>query len=385
MLAAALLHDVGKTDSGLRTYGRVVATLSAAVAGHDAAHAWSQRRGFTRKVGLYLRHAELGADQLALAGSDPLTVAWAREHHDPPERWTVPRPHRRRPQSRRRRLNAPLAGSRLCVGRTRSAPLLRLRLAARRLTSARCPLRWGVKDSYWAGGRGRRRRGRGPWCAAAISWALAAPIGEHLGNAARVVAQLAVALLHGAQQLDDGGGGVGLERAVLACTAPARPPGARRCTPPGSTAGSTRPGLASGSKRTSPSVSVTARLILRSIAVGVVEQQHGALRRLRRLRHLRRRVLEVHDPGADRGDDVLGHDERVAVAAVEALGDVAGQLEVLALVVADRHLVGVVEEDVGGLERRVGEQPGRHELGPVGLVLELRHAPQLAERWRCTP
>ena len=95
-----------------------------------------------------------------------------------------------------------------------------------------------------------------------------------------------------------------------------------------------------------------------------------------------RRVLEVHDPGADRGDDGLGHDEGVAVAAVEALGDVAGELEVLALVVAHRHLVGVVEEDVGGHERRVGEQPGRDELGLVGLVLELGHALQLAEGGR---
>ena len=33
----------------------------------------------------------------------------------------------------------------------------------------------------------------------------------------------------------------------------------------------------------------------------------------------------------------------------------------LALVVADGHLVGVVEEDVGGHERRVGEQAAGHE------------------------
>jgi hypothetical protein len=90
VLAAALLHDVGKLDAGLGTYGRVVATLSAAVAGRDTAQAWSQGRGFTRRVGLYLRHPELGGDMLALAGSDPLTVAWAREHHLPRERWTVP-------------------------------------------------------------------------------------------------------------------------------------------------------------------------------------------------------------------------------------------------------------------------------------------------------
>ena len=92
VLAAALLHDVGKTAAGLRTYGRVIATLTGAAGGRDMAAAWSQGRGFTRRVGLYLRHPDLGADMLALAGSDPLTVTWAREHHLPPERWTVPRP-----------------------------------------------------------------------------------------------------------------------------------------------------------------------------------------------------------------------------------------------------------------------------------------------------
>ncbi len=90
VLAAALLHDVGKIVAGLRTYGRVVATLAAAIAGRATAADWSRSRGFTRKVGLYLQHAELGADLLAMAGSDPLTVAWAREHHSPEEKWTVP-------------------------------------------------------------------------------------------------------------------------------------------------------------------------------------------------------------------------------------------------------------------------------------------------------
>jgi hypothetical protein len=90
VLAAALLHDVGKLDSGLGTYGRVVATLASSVAGRGAAHDWSRARGFTRRVGLYVRHPELGGDMLALAGSDPLTVTWTREHHLPPEEWTLP-------------------------------------------------------------------------------------------------------------------------------------------------------------------------------------------------------------------------------------------------------------------------------------------------------
>ena len=92
VLAAALLHDVGKLDAGLGTYGRVVATLATAAAGTSSAEAWSRSRGFTRRVGLYVRHPELGGDRLALAGSDPLTVAWTREHHLPPDDWTLP-PH----------------------------------------------------------------------------------------------------------------------------------------------------------------------------------------------------------------------------------------------------------------------------------------------------
>ena len=91
VLAAALLHDVGKLDSHLRTYGRVVATLAGGAVGHDdgTIRRWTLTTGFTRRVGLYLLHPELGADLLGLAGSDPLTVAWAREHHLPPDRWTI--------------------------------------------------------------------------------------------------------------------------------------------------------------------------------------------------------------------------------------------------------------------------------------------------------
>lgn len=91
VVAAALLHDCGKVVSGLGTYGRVIATLSVKLAGHDIAMAWSETRGFTRRVGLYVEHPRLGADLLGMAGSAPLTVAWTAEHHLPPEDWTVPR------------------------------------------------------------------------------------------------------------------------------------------------------------------------------------------------------------------------------------------------------------------------------------------------------
>jgi hypothetical protein len=90
--AAALLHDVGKIESGFGTYRRVVATLSGLVVRHDpdVIGAWIRTTGFTRRVGLYLQHDRLGGDLLALADSDPLTVAWAREHHRPESEWSVP-------------------------------------------------------------------------------------------------------------------------------------------------------------------------------------------------------------------------------------------------------------------------------------------------------
>ena len=92
VLAAALLHDVGKTQAGLGTYGRVIATVSGAAVGRDpeTIKAWTRTRGFTRRVGLYLQHPKLGGDLLGMAGSDPLTEAWARQHHSSPEDWTLP-------------------------------------------------------------------------------------------------------------------------------------------------------------------------------------------------------------------------------------------------------------------------------------------------------
>jgi len=90
MVPAALLHDAGKQVAGLGTYGRVVATLSGWLGGAGMGPVWAQRRGMTRRVGLYLQYPTLGADLLAVAGSDPRVVAWAREHHLDEDRWSVP-------------------------------------------------------------------------------------------------------------------------------------------------------------------------------------------------------------------------------------------------------------------------------------------------------
>jgi len=81
-LEAALLHDVGKLDSRLGIVGRVGATLAGFAAGHDMADAWSAKRGITRRVGLYLRHGELGATRIRIAGGGEAAARWAGAHHD---------------------------------------------------------------------------------------------------------------------------------------------------------------------------------------------------------------------------------------------------------------------------------------------------------------
>ena len=60
---------------------------------------------------------------------------------------------------------------------------------------------------------------------------------------------------------------------------------------------------------------------------------------------------------------------------VEADHRIPRDLDVLALVVADGDVLSVVEDDVGGLQRRIREEPGGDEevLALGRLLLELRH------------
>lgn len=81
VVAAALLHDVGKVDAGLGTLARVPATVLGLLGG---------RRRWHGRLGTYLRHDSVGAGLLRAAGADELTATWAEEHHLPPERWSLP-------------------------------------------------------------------------------------------------------------------------------------------------------------------------------------------------------------------------------------------------------------------------------------------------------
>ncbi|HVV35555.1 MAG TPA: HD domain-containing protein [Acidimicrobiales bacterium] len=83
VVAAALLHDVGKIESGFGVWRRVGATVLTAVRGRDRV---------TGRVATYVNHPALGAALLREAAADPVTAAWAQEHHLPPERWTLDAP-----------------------------------------------------------------------------------------------------------------------------------------------------------------------------------------------------------------------------------------------------------------------------------------------------
>jgi hypothetical protein len=92
---AALLHDVGKVESSFGTFARAGVTVAAMVFGRRRLQQWgddakaTDRPSLRARVGRYLTHDRLGAQLLEDAGSRDLTVAWAGQHHLPPEDWTV--------------------------------------------------------------------------------------------------------------------------------------------------------------------------------------------------------------------------------------------------------------------------------------------------------
>jgi hypothetical protein len=92
VVAAALLHDVGKIDAGIGTWARAVVTAIALVVGRDRVASWARAgRSPRARAGRYVTHDRLGRGLLEDAGSDPFTVTWAGEHHIPAARQVTDR------------------------------------------------------------------------------------------------------------------------------------------------------------------------------------------------------------------------------------------------------------------------------------------------------
>jgi predicted HD phosphohydrolase len=77
VMAAALLHDIGKVESDLGTFGRSAATI---LANAGVKTTWVKN---------YRAHNEVGRRLLQEAGSDPFTANWAYEHEVDKSLWTV--------------------------------------------------------------------------------------------------------------------------------------------------------------------------------------------------------------------------------------------------------------------------------------------------------
>jgi len=82
LLAAALLHDVGKTRSPLRLLDRVLVVLAQRLA-PAAAQVWSTGapRGWRRPFVVAAQHADWGGGILEQAGASPRLVDLVRRHH----------------------------------------------------------------------------------------------------------------------------------------------------------------------------------------------------------------------------------------------------------------------------------------------------------------
>ncbi len=113
--------------------------------------------------------------------------------------------------------------------------------------------------------------------------------------------------------------------------------------------------------------------------VGVVKQEDRSGGVLVGFRHLFRRVLQREDVGADGRNIGLGHLESLAKISVEPFREVAGQFQMLFLVLPNRYEIGPVKQDIGRHQDRVREQADAGTFGVAfTLVLKLRHPLELA-------
>ena len=90
LLAAALLHDVGKADAKIHSWHRAIIVLSRRFA--PGLLAWlthGEPRGVRRPFVIHRQHMEIGAQWAAQAGCSPLTVSLIRRHQEPLRREPV--------------------------------------------------------------------------------------------------------------------------------------------------------------------------------------------------------------------------------------------------------------------------------------------------------
>ena len=107
------------------------------------------------------------------------------------------------------------------------------------------------------------------------------------------------------------------------------------------------------------------------------------------LAHLFGRIIQRHDARALFEESAVRYDKHIAFAVhalrlfiavfiVDANRQVARQLDVLLLVIADRNDIRIVQENIRRHQNRISQKPRADGFLTLTLCLELRHAEQLA-------
>jgi hypothetical protein len=119
--------------------------------------------------------------------------------------------------------------------------------------------------------------------------------------------------------------------------------------------------------------------------VGIVGQVDPALVAGIGFRHLLGAVAQRHDPRRRTFDHRLGDREEIdLVIVVELHRDVARQFEMLFLVLAHRHMGRVIQQDVGGHQRRIGQRPRLEFSAFLPAVLSLNCVIRYIQPMRAT-
>ena len=114
--------------------------------------------------------------------------------------------------------------------------------------------------------------------------------------------------------------------------------------------------------------------------LGRIHQQHTAGVLVLGLGHLGSGIGQTHNASTNLGDERLRNLEHITVNAVKTAGDNVGQLHMLLLILAHRHQIRLIEQNVTSHQAGVSKQTGIDIVGIFGgLILKLGHAAQLTE------
>ena len=104
------------------------------------------------------------------------------------------------------------------------------------------------------------------------------------------------------------------------------------------------------------------------------------IRSLRTLTHFCRRIVQPHDASSYRRNTDVREHKGLAIQVIETASNIPRELEMLALVFPHRHLLGLIQQNIGGLQDGVVQESGAHTRLLRRFLFILRHPLQPAHR-----